>query len=218
MWSTNAITVAFAQAGAQTIAIIGRRLEKLESAAAEIAQAATDSNVKVLFESAYISKRASLGAVVASLTRKAGGTNVKVDIFVHSAVVSQDQGTVVGYDESQYRYGLENSIIGAFNALQAFTTIFASDAHVYNISSGMAHIAPFWVKDWAYAAGKAAIVKMFDYLQAQQLEWHVVHLHPGVVSTAINARFSVVGQDSLKYYSTVIFSPLRILLMKVQCS
>ncbi|KAG4420343.1 hypothetical protein IFR04_006549 [Cadophora malorum] len=48
-------------------------------------------------------------------------------------------------------------------------------------SSGMAHIAPSWVKDWAYAAGKAAIVKVFDYLQAQQPEWHVVQLHPGVV-------------------------------------
>ncbi|PVH76651.1 NAD(P)-binding protein [Cadophora sp. DSE1049] len=191
----KAIAVAFAQAGAQTIAIVGRRIEKLESAAAEITKAATASNVKVLFESADMSKRASLDAAVASLTKKAGGPDVKVDILVHSAAVSQDQGPVMGYDESQYRYGLELNVIGAFNALQAFTPVLAVNAHIYNISSGMAHIAPIWVKDWAYAAGKAAVVKMFDYLQAQQPEWHIVQLQPGVVSTEINARFVVVGQD-----------------------
>ncbi|KAH7383062.1 hypothetical protein BKA64DRAFT_683799 [Cadophora sp. MPI-SDFR-AT-0126] len=191
----KAIAVAFSQAGAQTIAIIGRRIDKLESAATEITKAATAKNVKVLFESADISKRASVDAAVVSITKKAGSSNVKVDIFVHSAAVCPDQGPVIGYDESQFRYGLELNVIGSFNAVQAFAPMFASNAHIYNISTGMAHIAPIWIKDWAYAAGKAAVVKMFDYLQAQQPELHVVQIQPGVVSTEINARFGVVGQD-----------------------
>jgi len=82
----------------------------------------------------------------------------------------------------------------------------------------MAHIAPSWVKDWAYAAGKATIVKMFDYLQAQQPDWHVVQLHPGVISTEINARFGVVGQDTRKYYPMVILPSVKTLLMKMSCS
>lgn len=74
-------------------------------------------------------------------------------------------------------------------------------------SSGMAHIAPSWVKDWAYAAGKAAIVKVFDYLQAQQPEWHVVQLHPGVV-----------GQGPRKYHPMMILPSVESLLMGMSYS
>ena len=76
----------------------------------------------------------------------------------------------------------------------------------------MTRIAPSWVNDWAYAAGKAAIVKMFDYLQAQQPEWHVVQLHPGVVSTEINARFGVVGHGPRKYHPMMILPSVETLL------
>ncbi|KAK9242825.1 hypothetical protein V1506DRAFT_546309 [Lipomyces tetrasporus] len=177
----KAIAVAFAQAGAKTIAILARRLEKLEIAAAEISKEASARDAKVLFESADVSLRASLDAAVASLTKQAGGA--KVDILVHSAGVSQDIGPVKGYAESQYRYGLELNVVGAFNTVQSFAPALATNAHLYNISSGMAHIAPMWVEHWSYAAGKAAVVKMFDYLQEQQPEWHVVQLQPGVVGT-----------------------------------
>lgn len=192
----KSIAVAFAQAGATAIAILARRLEKLETAATEISIEASASDFKVLFESADVSKRESLDAAVASLIKKAGGA--KVDILVHSAGVSQDLGPVKGYDESQYRYGLEVNVIGAFNTVQSFAPVLATDAHLYNISSGMAHMAPMWVEHWSYSAGKAAVVKMFDYLQEQQPEWHVVQIQPGVVSTELNARFDVVGQDKRK--------------------
>ncbi|KAH8880997.1 NAD(P)-binding protein [Thozetella sp. PMI_491] len=190
----KAIAIAFAQAGAKTIAILARRLENLELAAAEISKEASAHETKVLFESADVSKRASLDSAVAGLMEKAG--NAKVDILVHSAGVSQDIGPVKGYSESQYRYGLEVNVIGAFNVMQSFAPVLATHAHVYNISSGMAHIAPMWIEHWSYAAGKAAVVKMFDYLQEQQPEWHVVQLQPGVVSTGLNARFGVVSEDT----------------------
>ena len=198
----KAIAVAFAQAGAKTIAILARRLENLENAAAEITKEGSASDLKVLFESADVGKRESLDAAVASLTKKAGG--VKVDILVHSAGVSQDLGPVKGYAESQFRYGLELNVIGAFNTVQSFAPALATNAHLYNVSSGMAHMAPMWVEHWSYAAGKAAVVKMFDYLQEQQPEWHVVQLQPGVVSTGLNARFGVVGQDKRKHSSDLI--------------
>ncbi|KAH7369587.1 hypothetical protein BKA65DRAFT_544317 [Rhexocercosporidium sp. MPI-PUGE-AT-0058] len=191
----KAIAISFAQAGAQTIAIVGRRIDKLELAATEISQEASADNVKVLFESADVSKRAALDAAVASLVKKADGTNAKVDILIHSACVLQDQGPVKGYAESQYRSCLELNVIGAFNVVQSFAPVLATHAHVYNISSGMAHIAPIWIDDWSYAAAKAAIVKMFDYMQAQEPEWHVVHIQPGVIRTGINERFGVESQD-----------------------
>jgi NAD(P)-dependent dehydrogenase (short-subunit alcohol dehydrogenase family) len=189
----KAIAVAFAQAGASIIAILARRLENLETAAAELSKAASNPDTTILFEAADVSKRASLDAAVQSLIKKADGA--EIDVLVHSAGVSQDLGPVKGYDESQFRHGLEINVIGAFNVVQSFAPKLARNAHVYNISSGMAHMAPVWVEHWSYAAGKAAVVKMFDYLQEQQPEWHVVQLQPGVVGTELNARFGVVGQD-----------------------
>ena len=196
----KAMAVAFAQAGAKTIGILSRRLEKLEIAAAEISKEASAVDAKVVFESADIRKRASLDTAVVSLVKKAGGA--KIDILVHSAGALQDRGPVKGYSESQFRDALELNVVGAFNAVQSFAPFLATNAHLYNISSGMAHIKPIWIEDWSYAASKAAIVKMFDYLQAQQPEWHVVQIQPGVVSTEINARFNVVGQDPRKFSLT----------------
>jgi NAD(P)-dependent dehydrogenase (short-subunit alcohol dehydrogenase family) len=196
----KAIAVAFAQAGAKTIAIFARRLENLEAAAAEITKKATAADIKVLFESADVSKRASLDTAVASLIKKAGGSTI--DILVHSAGVSQDLGTVNGYPESQFRYGLELNVIGAFNTVQSFAPVLATNAHIYNISSGMAHIAPMWVEHWSYASGKAAVVKMFDYLQEQQPEWHVVQIQPGVIRTGLNSHLGVVGQDKRKCFKS----------------
>ncbi|KAK9323871.1 hypothetical protein V1517DRAFT_344925 [Lipomyces orientalis] len=129
----KAIAVAFAQAGARTIAILGRRLEKLETGAAEIAQNASTSDMKVVFETADISKRASLDAAVASLTKKAGG--VKVDVLVNNAGISTDAGLVDGYDENEFRRAWELNVIGAFNTIQSFAPVLATNAHVYNIAS-----------------------------------------------------------------------------------
>lgn len=201
----KAIAIAFAQAGVQTIAIIGRRMGRLEAATIEISKKSSADDVKVLFESADISNRAGLDAAVASLMKKAGGANTKVDILIHSACVLQDQGSVKGYPESEYRSCLELNVIGAFNVVQSFAPVLATNAHIYNISSGMAHIAPIWVMDWSYAAAKAAIVKMFDYLQAQQPEWHVVQIQPGVIRTEINERFGVVSQDKRKHLLCSIY-------------
>jgi NAD(P)-dependent dehydrogenase (short-subunit alcohol dehydrogenase family) len=89
-------------------------------------------------------------------------------VLVHSAGVSADQGLVRGYVDEQYRYGFGINVICAFNIAQSFAPMLDTTAHIYNISSGMAHIAPIYKDDWAYATQKAAVAKMFDYLQEQE--------------------------------------------------
>ncbi|KAJ4259542.1 hypothetical protein NW762_007471 [Fusarium torreyae] len=163
--------IAFAQAGAKTIAIIGRRLEKLEIAASEIAASASGGNTEVIFESADISQRASLDTAVTSLIKKAGGA--KVDILVSNAGVSTDIGTVIGFDEGEFRRGLELNVIGAFNTLQSFAPVLASNAYIFNTSSGMAHIKPV-PAFWAYSAMKATVIKLFEYIQDEHPEFGAI--------------------------------------------
>ncbi|KAF4988833.1 hypothetical protein FDECE_14907 [Fusarium decemcellulare] len=188
----KAIAIAFAQAGAKTVAILGRRPEKLEAASSEIAQKASAADFEALFEVADISKRASLDTAVASLVKKAAGA--KVDILVSNAGISMDPGNVKGYAEAEFRRGLELNVVGAFNTIQSFAPVLATNAHVFNTSSGIAHISPV-PEMWAYATTKAAVIKVFDYLQEQYPEWHVVQIQPGVIATELNTRFNVTSQD-----------------------
>ncbi|KAH7259138.1 uncharacterized protein BKA55DRAFT_591924 [Fusarium redolens] len=187
----KSIAIAFAQAGASTIAILGRRLDRLETAAAEIAEASGGKS-NVVFEASDISKRGSLDAAVTNLVKKADGA--KIDILISNAGVSPDTGAVVGFDEAEFRRGIELNVIGAFNTLQSFGPSLTSNAYVFNTSTGMVHLKPI-AQGWAYTAAKAAVLKMFEYLQDDNPEWHVVQIQPGVIRTELNERFDIVGQD-----------------------
>lgn len=189
------IAIAFAQAGAKTVAILGRRIEKLEAAASEIAAKASSSDTKVIFESADVSKRESLDVAVGRLVAKAGGA--KIDILVNNAGSSPQVGNVEGFDEATFRHELDINVLGAFNTIQSFGPALTSKARVFNVSSGMAHIAPvpgFWV----YCTVKAAVVKIFDFVQVEHPDWHVVQIQPGVIATDLNTSFDFPKTDDRK--------------------
>ncbi|KAH6867422.1 hypothetical protein B0T10DRAFT_419801 [Thelonectria olida] len=184
----KAIAVAFAQAGAKSVAIVGRRLDRLESAATEIA--AAGPSTRVIYKSADLSQGATIESAVKSIADQVG----KIDIFVSNAGMLPELESVVGYDVRELARGLELNVVGAFNAIQAFLPLAAPGAKLFNVSSFIAHLPPM-PGMFAYAATKAAIVKMFDYVAAENPDLHVVHIHPGVVETEINSHFDFKGQD-----------------------
>ncbi|KAF7587629.1 hypothetical protein BBP40_006913 [Aspergillus hancockii] len=63
----NAIAVAFAQAGAKSVSIIGRRPDKLQTDAEIISAAAPDGATEVLFEVADLLNRVQVDQVVHSI-------------------------------------------------------------------------------------------------------------------------------------------------------
>ncbi|KAK7425314.1 hypothetical protein QQZ08_008211 [Neonectria magnoliae] len=184
----RAIAIAFGQAGAKSVAIIGRRVDRLEASAAEIT--AAGPGTRVLYESADLLQRPAVDGALKRITDKVS----KIDIFVSNAGMLPEPGFVLGYDVRELTRGFELNVVGAFNAVQAFVPLAAPGAKLFNISSGIAHIAPM-PGMFAYAATKAALTKMFDYVAAENPELHVVHIQPGVVDTEINLDSSVVGED-----------------------
>lgn len=69
----NAIAVAFAQAGAKSVAIVGRRLDALKSGAATISAALpTGSDTQVLYEQADLLSRADTTKALQSIASKVG--------------------------------------------------------------------------------------------------------------------------------------------------
>jgi NAD(P)-dependent dehydrogenase (short-subunit alcohol dehydrogenase family) len=198
----KATAIAFAEANARVIAIFGRRIEKLQLAAEEISRANPKGTTTVIMESADVSQRHALEAAFASAIQKAGGG--KIDIFISNAGFLKPRAPLANYGEKETRESIEGNIIGSFNAIQTMIPLLAPKAKVLNISSGIAHIDPL-PGFWPYAAFKLAIVKMFDFLQAEHPELSVFNVQPGVVATDMNEISGIPGQDDGKL--TALYLP-----------
>ncbi|SPO06256.1 related to peroxisomal short-chain alcohol dehydrogenase [Cephalotrichum gorgonifer] len=190
----KAIAIAFAQANAASVSIIGRRLNRLEEAARDISAAAASPSVRVVTAQGDLSKRESADKAVAEIAGQVG----KIDVFVSNAGIFSAPGPVAGYEEEEFRRGWEVNFMGAFNAVQAFVAHAAPKAKLINVSSGIAHIAPMYPGVWAYAAVKATIAKMLDFLAAENPDLHVVQIQPGVHATEMNEGFQDTSDDTLE--------------------
>lgn len=191
----KATAIAFAQAGAEVIAIFGRRLANLQLAAEEINRANPAGTTTVVIESADISQRQALEAAFANAINK--GNGAKIDIFVNNAGSLKPLNPVATYGEEDLRESIEGNLIGSFNVVQAVMPLLAPKAKILNISSGIAHINAI-PGFWAYASLKLAIVRMFDFLQAENPDLSVFNIQPGVVATELNQVSMFPGQDDGK--------------------
>jgi len=199
--SARPFAVAFAQAGAKSVAIVGRRLDRLETAA-EAIKAAAGPSTQVFLETGDVTKRESVETARRDIVNKVG----RIDIFVANAGVLPREAPVVGYDEADLRYSLETNVLGPFNSLQAFRRWAAPGAKLFNIGSSIGHWAPLPEVPGAfgYAAAKAAALKMFDYFAFENPDIHVVTVHPGIIATEINPNITV-GADT-----GMVLPPLRL--------
>jgi len=207
----KATALAFAAAGAKVIAIFGRRVEILHSAAAEIRLADPTGKVIVITESVDISQRSSLDAAFARASAKAGGEG-KVDVLVSNAGLLKPPAPLLTYSMSDLRESIEANVIDSFNVVQAIGSLLAPDAKVLNISSGVVHIAP-WEGFWAYTALKAAVMKIFDFLAVENPGLSVFNVQPGVVTTELNSVSGYDGQDDGEW--TLRFYPIFSLFDRV---
>jgi NAD(P)-dependent dehydrogenase (short-subunit alcohol dehydrogenase family) len=205
----KATALAYAQAGAKCIAIFGRRVDKLASAAEEIRKANPNGTTTVVYEGVDLSQRAAVDAAFPSALKKAGES--QIDIFIHNAGVLQTLGKVAGYGDEEYRRGLDLNMAGGFNTIQGMMPLLAAEAKVFNISSCIAHVGHMPLS-WAYAATKVANGKMFEYLQAENPNLHVVNVHPGIVNTDINSsnELAGVGVDDGKWTFACLYLKFRI--------
>ncbi|KAI9657998.1 MAG: putative secondary metabolism biosynthetic enzyme [Bathelium mastoideum] len=190
----KATAIAYAQAGAKVIVIFGRRVEKLQSAAIEISKANPKGTTAVIIKSADISQRLALEDAFKSASNEAGGA--KVDVLVNNAGVLKSLAPLTTCSERDLRDMIEGNFIGSFNVVQAMMPLLAPKAKILNINSGLAHINEI-PGHWAYASLKLALTKMFDCLQAENMDLTVFNVQPGVVTTEINMISGVPGQDDV---------------------
>lgn len=190
----KAVAIAFAQAGAKSVSILGRRLDRLESSVIAIS-AAAESNTQVLYRRADLTDRVQVKNALASITSAVG----KVDIFVNNAGALPPLGLVAKYDAAVFMRAFEMNVLTSLNAIQAFIPLAGADPILINISSNLAHISPL-PRMPAYAASKTAQLKMVEHFAVENPELHVVSVQPGVIATEIaGPNSNVQGQDEGKW-------------------
>ncbi|KAK5049319.1 hypothetical protein LTR84_004248 [Exophiala bonariae] len=190
----KAAAIAFAQAGARSVSIIGRRIDRLQTAGAAISDA--NPSTQVVLESGDVTIRTSIEAALHSIAAKIQG---RIDIFINNAGILANEGAVIDYPESEVRRSFDTNLMGSFNALQAFTSLAAPGAKLLNIGSAISHWSPLPEVPgvWSYAATKLAALKMVDYYASENPYIHVVSIQPGIIGTEINPKIPV-GPDTVE--------------------
>nr|OQO20968.1 hypothetical protein B0A51_10245 [Rachicladosporium sp. CCFEE 5018] len=174
----KAIAISFAQAGAQSISILGRHDGRLVAAVADIRAAATDAASVVGYEIADLLKREEVDRALRSILVQIG----KIDILVCNAAVLPAIGPLAGYEADEFTIGFSINVLSTLNTVQAFLPLDLPNATIINITAAAAHIAPLPGAS-AYAVGKAATLKMMDYFAAENPRFHIVSMQPGTVAT-----------------------------------
>lgn len=193
----KAIATAFAQAGAATVAIIGRREDRLKEAVEEISSAAAehDAKVKVFYQVADLTNRAATVKAFSVIVEAQGRP---IDICISNAGTTPKPGRVADVDEEEFMALVYGNVRSTLNTAHAFLPRSSKSATFINISTGIVHMLPRPGIS-SHAASKAASMKLVEYLAAENPELFVVSVQPGSVPTEATANMKVRGKDSREF-------------------
>lgn len=193
----KAIATAFARAGARYVAMLGRREETLKAAVSEISSIINkDSSTMVQYEVVDLGNRK---AVKTALKRICTLQDSKVDIMVSAAAALPKPGPALAIEDDDFMEGFEYNVRTTLNTIHAFLPHASDGAMLLNISSGIVHLRPL-PGVAAYAASKAAAMKMIEYVQVENPGLHVVSVQPGNVTTAMTLQLGVEGKDDGRWF------------------
>ncbi|KFA54583.1 hypothetical protein S40293_02238 [Stachybotrys chartarum IBT 40293] len=177
----QAISIGFAEAGAKSVTILGRRVERLQQGLAEIKEAAGDTPTELLYEAADIAEPSQLAKAFESVAAKVG----KIDVLVSNASAAGTVGKLTDLKPGDLADALRTDVVGALNVFQAFIPVAGPSPIVLNTSSALAYIDPY-PNIAIYVAAKAAALRIWQAVAVEHPELRLVHIQPGYIPTAIN--------------------------------
>jgi NAD(P)-dependent dehydrogenase (short-subunit alcohol dehydrogenase family) len=172
-----AITKAFAAAESTKIAIIGRTEGRLLATKNEIETEIPGT--KVLAVVADITRIEQVDEGLKKIEQALG----KIDVFISNAAFLPVPKPVLSsdFDIQDWWTAFSTNILGVLHCVRAFAKHAAPEAHLLNISTGIANMPPLEPGMSAYAASKAATAKVLDYIALENPRLHVVNVHPGLI-------------------------------------
>jgi NAD(P)-dependent dehydrogenase (short-subunit alcohol dehydrogenase family) len=198
------IAIAFAQAGARSISILGRREDRLITSSKAITQAAQESkkDVKVLYRITDLTNKTNVEESFKSLAAEIG----PLHILIANAGLFPRAGPMATVSADVLMAGFETNVRGALYSIQAFLPLSSSapdgsEPTILNIGTGT-HMAPI-PGIGPYMISKAANHKMIDYIATENPKIHVVNVCPGVIET----EMSEPNKDSVSHWDSRKFAP-----------
>jgi NAD(P)-dependent dehydrogenase (short-subunit alcohol dehydrogenase family) len=189
----RAIAEQYVRAGASVL--LTARDQPLLEQAREAIQAFARSGQKVLIEPGDVSDRASCEAVVARATRDLPGLN----ILVNNAGVYGPKGAIEDVDWDEWVRAIEINLFGTVYMCRAVIPALKANGYgkIINLSGGGA-TAPL-PRISAYAASKAAVVRMTDTLAEELRDWHidVNAIAPGALNTRLLDEVLQAGPEKV---------------------
>ncbi|ETI19902.1 hypothetical protein G647_08917 [Cladophialophora carrionii CBS 160.54] len=182
-----AVARAFARAGAERIAIVGRSVDRWSNAKREI----ECLGARVLAVRGDISDGPSIHSAFATIEREFG----KVDVAVANAGYLPRFSSIPEADPDEWWKGFEVNTKGAFNTSRAFLAVAAPEAYLVDISSGIVHM-PAKPGASSYISSKLAATKVYETVAAENESLHVVYIHPGVVRSELSRKAGMTAMDS----------------------
>ena len=180
---------AFAEAGAQTVALLGRRHTHLD-VTAQALRASHPSTAVVTF-AVDVLDLAALRRATADLASAAG----PIDVVVHCAGALGAVEPVAGASSSSFWKSIEVNVRGTLHVTQAvlphLATATADPVFLSLATAGL--IAPPFPGMAAYLSGKAAALKLVECFAAENPRVRVVSIHPGLIRTEMAEVLETAG-------------------------
>ena len=174
----GSIALSFARAGAEKIAIIGRTEKTLLATKSKVE--AECPATTVLVSIADISHPESVGTAAHHIRLTLGAW----DIFVHSAGYLSDAVSLTGADTEDWWKGFETNVKFPHIFAKHFLSKCRPNATFISLSSAVLNFpAAMMTGLSSYCAAKLAVLKLNEYLAAENPGLRVFNVHPGSIET-----------------------------------
>ena len=179
----RATAIAFAQAGAKKIALLGRRQDKLSETKDAVSAVSKDVDVTT-----HVCDSTDLKALETAANEVGAW-----DVLILNAGVAPKQmrpGNSAELDLSTWWSGFETNVLGGVTTTKAFLSTANFDTRpTIIITSALLPFVPESLPDWAshssYNASKVALLSFAESLAKDREDINVVSVQPGVIQTDI---------------------------------
>lgn len=180
--------LSFAEAGASNIALLGRTMSKLVTTKEAITEKYPAVNVHILVVD--ITDRQGVKKAISTFSNLVG----KINVLINSAGYLAAASPIDSLDLDEFFLSLDVNVKGSVTVATCFAQVAATDAVLVNIASNVSYL-PFAPGYSSYAVSKAAVVRLFDYIQHEQPEWRVYNVQPGTIDTPMTRKGGIPPSD-----------------------
>ncbi|KAJ4350323.1 uncharacterized protein N0V89_008944 [Didymosphaeria variabile] len=194
----RATALAFAQAGAKHVVLVGRTSATLEETAAAIGESSEKTKTSI-FAASVADESA-----VQNIAREVGAW----DVLILNAAHLSPPNTVLNIPLSDFWTSYETNVKSVYIFAQAFLPLANANATFLSVNAAGAVLpAEIGAGLTGYMSSKIAQAKLMEYIAHEHPELFVASVHPGVIDTKLlreaEMQASKLSQDTGNFFLLV---------------